>query len=230
MSSTRALNELMLEADEPDFNPADGVSRGTEAIPSAQIENLVSMVFFKDERPLNGGRVIGITAPVSGEGVTTIGRLIAAELAAMDRFRSLLVTTRELEALQVEDLEKFESLWSENKARGFWQRTSFKRNSEVPKGLWSTDPRFRAQVINTLRQDFDNIVIDCRPVSNSGDISLISTLIDGFILVVRSGGSTQLQVQQAIKRVQLASGVIRGCCFNRRKYPIPAALYRFLQR
>lgn len=226
MPNARALSGLIVGSNRREFKMESSASREIEGTSVSQIANLASMIFFKEEC----GRIIGITAPIAGEGVTTISCLLARELARTDRFRSVLLATHDLESLQLRDLDEFESLWSRSPIHGYWERKGLQRDSEPSKGPWRTDLGFRSQVIAALRRQFDNVVIDCPPVTNSGDIAMMASLIDGFVLVVRSGGSTHTQVQQAIRLVQLAAGEIKGCCFNRRTYPIPSRLYRLFGR
>lgn len=199
---------------------------------STQIAHLVGSVFFQNDRnaPGESSRVIAVTAPVHGEGTSTIATLMAIELTRADHFRSLRVDTRDLELILPHHLEVFDTLWSVSPTRPYWLPSATLTKSAGPKGPWATDLDFRRKVMEELRRHFDNVVIDCQPVRNPADVALLSSLVDGFILVVSSGGSTNTQLQQAIRTIHLTAGEIKGCCFNRRTYPVPARLFNFLKR
>ncbi len=220
----------------PSTDPAEGSSPSGREIfdgkSSSQIGHLVGSVFFSNDRnvPGEGAPIIGVTAPIHGEGTTTITTLMAIELTRAEQFRSLRIDTRTLEMLLPQHLDNFNSLWSLNQTHPYWVPSANLTKAKGAKGPWSTDLDFRRKVFDELRRHFDNVVIDCQPVRSPTDVALLSSLVDGFILVVSSGGSTNAQLQQAIRTIKLTAGEIRGCCFNRRTYPVPARLYRFFKR
>ncbi len=204
----------------------------TDGGASLQIAHLVGSVFFHNDRSAPGGnsRVIAVTAPIHGEGTTTIATLMAIELTRAPQFRSLRVDTRALEMLQPHHLENFDALWSVSSSRPYWVPSATLTQSPAAKGPWATDLDFRRKIFDELRRHFDNVVIDCLPVREPTDVALLSSLVDGFILVVSSGGSTNAELQQAIRTIHLTAGEIRGCCFNRRTYPVPARLFKWFKR
>lgn len=199
---------------------------------STEIAHLVGSVFFQNDRnaPGESARVIAVTAPIHGEGTTTIATLMAIELTRAPQFRSLRVDTRDLEMLLPHHLEDFDALWSVSSSHPYWIPSATLTRSAGPKGPWATDLDFRRKVIEELRRHFDNVVIDCQPVRKPNDVAVLSSLVDGFILVISSGGSTNTQLQQAIRTIHLTAGEIKGCCFNRRTYPVPARLFNFFKR
>ena len=198
----------------------------------SQLSMLVNLLFSEeaDDGPRAAGTIIGLTSPIHGEGTSTISALLAMELGRSDRSHTLLITSSELARLRPEDLVRFEDLWMKNRAYGYWQTSSFLDDDQNGHSPWNTDLGFRRTVIDRLRRRFHNVLIDCQPVRESSDVAAVASLIDGFILVIRSGSSTREQVQETIRVVQLTSGVIKGCCFNRRTYPIPERLYNWIKR
>ena len=227
---TPSSEETVKNAD-PLRPPSQSAREFTESGASTQIAHLVGSVFFQNDRNAVGGnaRVIAVTAPIHGEGTTTIATLMAIELTRAAQFRSLRVDTSALERLLPHHLENFDALWSTSPSRPYWIPSTLLQTSGA-KGPWTTDLDFRRKVMEELRRHFDNVVIDCQPVRNPTDVALLSSLVDGFILVVSSGGSTNPQLQQAIRTIHLTAGEIKGCCFNRRTYPVPARLFRWLKR
>jgi Mrp family chromosome partitioning ATPase len=198
----------------------------------AQIAKLISVVFRveAEEHLLEPGKFITVTAPISGEGVSTICWLIAQQLARYQDRRTLLVQTSQLARLQHIDLERIDSLLVRHPLHSYWQmRLPTEVDDGIATGPWDTDLSFRKSVIDALKQRFHNIILDCRALLDSDDVPSISPWTDGTILVVKAGSSTKQQIQHAIQLVQLAGGEVKGCCLNRRKYPIPESIYRRLR-
>lgn len=87
--------------------------------------------------------------------------------------------------------------------------------------------RLRAR-FSQLRAEFDYLLVDSPPMSSYGDAVLFGQLTDGVVLVVGCN-STRRETARAAKENLEAAGVpILGTVLNRRRYPIPEALYRRL--
>jgi Mrp family chromosome partitioning ATPase len=88
----------------------------------------------------------------------------------------------------------------------------------------------RKAVLESLKGQFDCILLDSPSLQEGEDVLGAAALADGVLMVVASGSSTQKEVVYTAKAVAAAGGKIEGCCFNRRRYPIPAFLYRLFRR
>uniref|UniRef100_UPI00160292F7 polysaccharide biosynthesis tyrosine autokinase n=1 Tax=Nocardioides stalactiti TaxID=2755356 RepID=UPI00160292F7 len=65
-------------------------------------------------------------------------------------------------------------------------------------------------LIRRLRQSYDMIIIDAPPLLPVADASVLSTLSDGCILVVRHGQTSRDQVAEAVNRVTQVGGRLYG--------------------
>jgi len=227
--SVPADNTVNSAADQIDVSSVSSdVSR---AISTSQMANLAKMLFLNGEVPAEAfGKVISVTSPVAGEGVSTVSALLAKELVGTYQQRTLLVSTSVLNKLMPDHIGKLSSAWSRNSINGYWQGSEELQDKNARNGPWLVNRAFCLEVMQTIRAEFDAIVIDSGPVITTGDVANLAPVVDGFLIVVRSGGSTRDQLQQAVRVLQLIGGTIKGTCFNRRTYPIPERIYRFLKR
>ena len=69
-------------------------------------------------------------------------------------------------------------------------------------------------LIKRLRSSYDMVIIDAPPLLPVADASVLSTLSDGVIIVVRHGKTTKDQVQEAINRLQQVGGRLYGVVVN----------------
>ncbi|HJZ80961.1 MAG TPA: hypothetical protein VKD91_11465, partial [Pyrinomonadaceae bacterium] len=77
--------------------------------------------------------------------------------------------------------------------------------------LGSTEMRV---LLKTLGERFDHIIIDSSPASSFADASIISTLVDGVILVVHSERSSRRVVQRVRDRLQAIGADVYGVVLN----------------
>jgi len=71
--------------------------------------------------------------------------------------------------------------------------------SESPTELLSL--RKMQELIETLKKDFDTVILDAPPLSPIADARIVSGLSDGIILVVRSGKTSNRSTEDAFKNV-----------------------------
>ena len=74
--------------------------------------------------------------------------------------------------------------------------------------------RVTHDLIRRLRQSYDMIIIDAPPLLPVADASVLSTLADGSILVVRHGQTTRDQINEAVNRVNQVGGRLYGVVVN----------------
>jgi capsular exopolysaccharide synthesis family protein len=111
------------------------------------------------------------------------------------------------------------------------QRTEFSKlniiasGSEVAKKLDFFETDHIKKTLETLKQNFDYVVVDGQSVSGASDISIISRYFDGILFVVECERTRWEVLQQAKEKIQSVGGKILGVVLNRRKYYIPQKLY-----
>ncbi|KAA1427471.1 polysaccharide biosynthesis tyrosine autokinase [Nocardioides antri] len=74
--------------------------------------------------------------------------------------------------------------------------------------------RVTHDLIRRLRQSYDMIIVDAPPLLPVADASVLSTLADGAILVVRHGQTTRDQVTEAVNRLSQVGGRLYGVVVN----------------
>jgi Mrp family chromosome partitioning ATPase len=196
---------------------------------------------------LRGGAAIAFTSASGGEGVSHVTQLFAAEMARYTGRRTLVIAAERLQSLGVEDYMQMpwnchptnvENLWMlpANKSRKVGKfsaeddddqelpRRSFlmrvaKEAEEVDTGLDSVD---------ALRVTFDNILIDCRSLHDASDAAVLASIVDGLVVVVEAGQSRREEIINAQRTIEQAGGKFLGFVLNKRRYPVPAWLYKRL--
>ncbi len=71
-----------------------------------------------------------------------------------------------------------------------------------------------AELIKTLKEDFDLVIIDSSPVLGAAHTSLSPTLVDGVILVTRADITNRKTVLEAKRQLDLANTPILGVVLN----------------
>jgi len=71
-----------------------------------------------------------------------------------------------------------------------------------------------AELIKTLKEEFDLVIIDSSPVLGAAHTSLSPSLVDGVILVARSDTTNRKSVLEAKKQLQLANAPVMGVVLN----------------
>ena len=71
------------------------------------------------------------------------------------------------------------------------------------------------KLIQILRQKFDHVVIDSPPILPITDATIISTLVDGVIMVVESDKTSRAALNRACRVMEHSGGRILGTVFNK---------------
>ena len=69
-------------------------------------------------------------------------------------------------------------------------------------------------LMETLSQGYDYVLVDAPPVNLVTDCSIIASMLDGVVLLARQGSARKDGVKQAINQLQLTGAKILGCVFN----------------
>lgn len=82
----------------------------------------------------------------------------------------------------------------------------------------STEPRPAApHWLDTLRRDFDSVLLDCPDPEVTPPAAEIAALADAAVLVVRAGRTTRRQIRHDQRTLELAGVRLAGCIFSRRR-------------
>ena len=77
------------------------------------------------------------------------------------------------------------------------------------------EARFGNRATADLLDRADLILVDCPPLSIGADASLIATWVDGLIVVVDLGSSTDTSVREALRNLEAAHARVLGLVLNR---------------
>jgi Mrp family chromosome partitioning ATPase len=79
-----------------------------------------------------------------------------------------------------------------------------------------------------MRESFDYLILDAPPVTIFSETQVISSKVDGVILILESGKTRRQVAQKAKKEIEAAGGNFLGVVLNKRKFYIPKWLYKRL--
>lgn len=192
---------------------------------------------------LRAGAALAFTSASSGDGAGKVARMFAVELARHTGRRTLVIDSKRLQALGVEDYLQMpwnchptnvENLWMLPAQRSK-RRQSREENQEVTKrSFLMRVPQDGEQIdtglgaVDALRVSFDNILIDCGSVKNSTDAALLGSSTDGVVIVVNAGESRREEILNSQRMIETAGGKFLGFVLNKRRYPVPEWLYKRL--
>lgn len=81
-------------------------------------------------------------------------------------------------------------------------------------------------LIKELKSYFDLIIVDSPPVIPYSDASVLSSQVDGVLLVVQSGRTRREDIQQVQATLQDNQAKVLGVVLNRQKHFVPDKIYR----
>ncbi len=90
-----------------------------------------------------------------------------------------------------------------------------------------TSPALR-QRFDELAIQFDFLLVDTPAIKASGDSSLIARLADGAVLVIGANSTKRETAENTKSILEAANVAIVGAVLNKRTYPIPDRVYRYL--
>jgi polysaccharide biosynthesis transport protein len=87
---------------------------------------------------------------------------------------------------------------------------------------------FLKQWFQKLRVTHDYVLIDCPALSVSHAATIFGPQSDGLLLVVGAGEATRTQLRGSLAMLSLSSVPVIGLALNKRRYPVPDAIYNLL--
>lgn len=76
------------------------------------------------------------------------------------------------------------------------------------------DPKFK-ELLDKVSEDFEYVIIDSPPLDNVADGSLIASMCDGAVMVIRSGYASKKIVKQAVAQLDRVGCKLLGTVLNR---------------
>ena len=171
-------------------------------------------------------KVILFTSSQPGEGKTTTTVNTAISLAQMGL--SVVVIDADLrrpsvhKAFGLDASHGMSSYLSQNiRLASLLQNTSVPCVSVLPCGVIPPNPtelissEKMKSMVHLLKEHFDHVLIDSPPLTNVADSLVLSTLVDGVIVVVQSGASKRRAVQRVRRELMQVGAKIFGVVLNK---------------
>jgi len=214
----------------------DGSTTKSLTIANPSESNLTSTVLDQDLR------ILFLTAANPGAGTTTSALALAGQLAQMSSGLVLLVDASQSATNLTTQLNL-------QKERGFRDLLFNADNppllqdcvvqvSSLPFHVLPNGRHVRGNehltaeclspLLDQLGSRYRFVVIDGDAVYSAADTLVISTQVDGVIMVVRAEDTRWEVAQAAVQRLTQAGAKLVGSVFNRRKYYMPKWLYKNL--
>lgn len=178
------------------------------------------------------GFVVAFTSAQSGEGVTYTVDTLLSELARDAETRTLLVPSSHLRGLTLppRDLEYLVFPLPGPHPASVFELSDPAQLAVALAGpnSWDGSWHYRQECIETLRANFDYVLIDTPALRDANDVLALAPLVDGVIVVVGADKTRKEQVLHVVRSIQFARGKVLGHILNKRSYLVPAWLYHHL--
>jgi capsular exopolysaccharide synthesis family protein len=221
------------------FSTARLVDTGVFRSPTYAAYERVTQKLLKYRRTPRQSLIL-VTSAVGGEGTSTVARNTALALGRHETEKILLVDANIRNPAQHEAFGLEREVGLSDVLLGVAPLTSAIRGedasemsimtagSKVPSpAQLLAGPAFQGLVTSVLSM-YDWVIIDGPPVTAYPDSASIAAVCGGALLVTRAE-STRLEVVEEAKRILEETGVdLLGAVLNRRRYHIPAFIYRWL--
>ena len=212
-----------------------------------EYRKLFHMVRRISEEQANGMKLLMVTAPSFGEGVTTVATSLAAALAHDKRSRKVLLMDFNLRQPGIHELFNYrpapgivEAMLDHEHRMDFFRASPLR---EAPNlhlltagniDLIETNPveivehEYMRPFLDELRGFYDIVIIDCAPVIQYSDAVSLAPLVDGSVLVIDSSSTRWEVAVKARDQLTFADANLLGVVLNKRKMVIPNVIYRRL--
>lgn len=216
-----------LEAAEPDESRNVPFEREELVVLRAPSSNLAEQYrrmrnSLQALNPDGAARSILLTSAVEGEGKTISALNLALSLAEVPSLRSVVVdadfSNPSVEAyLGLPRRKGFAELLDGSLNLGQAIRsTSIRGFDVVGAGAFRATPgldleRFQA-ILNALKRRYDYVLVDGPAVLSTNHPSLIGSIVDGILMVVRIGATPKPVVEEAYRLLEGLGGNVLGTC------------------
>ncbi len=216
-----------------------GEQSGTEMVTDSEMVTLSHAI--ESALPGKERKIIQFLGSKPQEGVSTLSRSFAAFSAVSMNKRVLLVdgdrrnsaqnmyfgirnTVGWQEAL-VSQTSLDDIVFEVGGARLFLWPSS--NSSRVTAGIFN--PQAMTALMDSLRSQFELVVIDSAPLSQSPDALAMAPYVDGVVLVVEAEGTRWRVAENTKDRLKACGANVLGVVFNKRRLHIPSFIYKRLR-
>ncbi|HKX30248.1 MAG TPA: hypothetical protein VJ302_21340 [Blastocatellia bacterium] len=207
--------------------------------PPAQITQarhlqLIRTIFHPEADAQRSHRIIALASVHLGGGASSATADLGAELACYSGNSTLLVETAALCSAPPLNADGIVEHCLESQVRGFW-RYQPPEASPLMSPPWDQlsyqqmtpcFPEYLQSCVKTMSQAFVYVLLDCQPLGAASDALMVAPLVDGVVLVIEAGRTTKAQINRALRMIEMSRGKVLGFILNKRRYPIPASIYK----
>jgi polysaccharide biosynthesis transport protein len=203
----------------PDYSRGDPEQHDMAALSVHHLRNALQSTPHKDR-----ARIIAITSPSSGDGKTSLVMALGTSFAASGQRTALIDMdlvgrglTRELGFSQQQGLpsaiaaKSLDGLMQTTPVKNLWVLGAGKHGQFDPTRL---SKEHIAPLIEALRQQFDNVLIDSGPLLGSLEANLVAPMCDRVVVAVSRGQNAKL-VKATIERLRRINATCAGIVFNK---------------
>lgn len=176
-----------------------------------------------------GCSIIGVTSAMRGEGKSTTAVNLSYVLA--ESGKKVLLIDGDLRIPSIAKkmgIDNFVGLSDLLKGVGTVQMSTFKsplfNNWYImPSGVLPPNPsellgsRRMENVLKTLSENFDYIILDLPPVNIVSDALAVSKFINGMIVVIREDYTEKKELETCFRQLKLSDVKVLGCVINESK-------------
>lgn len=179
-----------------------------------------------------GAHTLAFVSVTSSAGTSAVVASVGAELVGYTGVPSVVIASEEIKRITPGDLNNLSRYYYFTNVRGLLAfshsgQTGRKKKKENPEAEFFS-PQLLQAGIKALRRNFDHILLDCPALQTSTDALILASLVDGVVLVAEAEETTKEQVTWAMSAIEKAGGKVIGFVLNKRRYPIPSFVYRWL--
>ena len=222
-----------------EHGPTPRLTSITTAPLPAEVARELTALRISVESTLDGRktRSLMFVSALAGEGVSTVARQFASVVAADGRGRCLLLDLN-AEPVPAPAAPRPADVRANGRAtgargagvdspagRGGHPMSIASLSDESRRSGGWTPSGIRAFLSGTSAQ-FDWVIVDGPPVLQAPESVDLAPLVDGVVLVVRSGHAKRPVVLRAADLLRKSGVRILGCVLNRRRLEIPDFIYR----
>lgn len=181
----------------------------------------ISVESLLEER---SSRTVLFMSSVAREGTSTVAAEFATLLAADPRVRTLLLDLNTRRPVLAHRLGSGRGVPGRT-GRGEPVTIALGTVADAPRGVGIGPVDSRA-VLSAVAADYDWIIVDGPPVLEAPEAADLAALVDGVVLVLRSGHTKRPVVSRAVDLLRKSGSRVLGTVLNRRRLEIPDFLYR----
>ncbi len=186
-----------------------------------------------------GTNIISFTSPINAEGCSTISLGVSHYMTKYKNLNTLLIDAnlykpglsewfKSHDKKGISDIVFNKTLLDEAIMPSGQENLSFLsigKEREINKTIFS-HPGF-VKLLHEIKKNFQIVIFDSPPVNISPDAAILSSKLDGTVLVIEAE-RTRWEVAKKAKATIEENGNILGVVMNKRKYHIPDMIYSLL--